>query len=486
MNRTVTLGVLAALALAAAFLVYATGDKSTQLNYSLERVSRGDIESVVVTTGTLEALNTVIVGSQLSGQIADLHADFNDIVVKNQLIARLDPRTFEARVEQNVADVKVARASIMQREADIVRWQATLAQAQRELARREALKEKGHISASELDQDHTAVETADAQLKMAEAALANALAVLEQRQAALSQSELDLERTYIRSPVSGTVINRTVEEGQTVAASMQAPELFQIAQDLHEMKVEASVDEADIGRVKEGMRCRFSVDAYPDRKFHGRVLQIRKAPDKVQNVVTYRVIITANNDDLALLPGMTANVEIVLGSKQNVLQVANAALRFIPKGVAAEDAVASQTAGSHGTSGRGAIFERLKETMDLTRDQESRIDDLSAEMRTKMQSLAGSGDRGAMRGAFQQVRQNMNSKLRAILTPEQRKTFDQMVANRTPTREESRPATVYVLEDDEPTAVSVRVGLADDQSTEVVSGLQEGDAIIVRATRKQA
>lgn len=485
MNRPVTLGVLAALALAAAFFVYAIGGKSTQLNYSLERVSRGDIESVVVTTGTLEALNTVIVGSQLSGQIAHLHADFNDIVVKNQLIARLDPRTFEARVEQNVADVKVARASIMQREADIVRWQATLGQAQRELVRREALQEKGHISASELDQDHTTVATADAQLKMAQAALANALAVLEQRQAALSQAELDLERTYIRSPVSGTVINRTVEEGQTVAASMQAPELFQIAQDLHEMKVEASVDEADIGRVKEGMRCRFSVDAYPDRTFRGRVQQIRKAPDKVQNVVTYRVIITANNDDLALLPGMTANVEIVLGSKQNVLQVANAALRFIPKGVAAEDAMASQTAGSHGTSGRGAIFERLKDTMDLTRDQQSRIDDLSAEMRTKMQSLAGSGDRGAMRGAFQQVRQNMNSKLRAILTPEQRETFDQMIADRTPGREESRPATVYVLEDDQPRLVSVRVGLADDQSTEVVSGLQEGDAIIVRATRKQ-
>ncbi|MCZ6644079.1 MAG: efflux RND transporter periplasmic adaptor subunit, partial [Gammaproteobacteria bacterium] len=473
--------------LAAALLVYATGGESTQLDYSLERVSRGDIESVVVTTGTLEALNTVIVGSQLSGQIAKLHADFNDTVEKNQLIARLDPRTFEARVEQNLADVKVARATILQREADIVRWQATLAQARRELARREALKEKGHISVSELDQDHTTVETADAQLRMAEAALASATAVLEQRKASLSQSELDLERTYIRSPVSGTVINRTIEEGQTVAASMQAPELFQIAQDLHEMKVEASVDEADIGRIKEGMECRFSVDAYPDRQFHGRVQQIRKAPDKVQNVVTYRVIITTNNDDLALLPGMTANVEIVLGSKKNVLQIANAALRYLPKGAEPVAGSVGQTAG-HGPPGRGrpdAIFDRLKEAMDLSRDQESRIDDLSAEMRTKMQALAGSGDRGTMRGAFQQARQNMNSKVRVILTPEQRKIFDGMMADRRPTREESRAASVYVLEDGEPTLVSVHIGLADDQSTEVVSGLQEGDAIIVRASRKQ-
>lgn len=488
MNRSVTIAVLAAFALAAALLVYATGGESTRLDYSLERVSRGDIESVVVTTGTLEALNTVIVGSQLSGQIANLHADFNDIVEKNQLIARLDPRTFEARVEQNLADVKVARASILQREADIVRWQATLAQAGRELARREALKEKGHISASELDRDHTTVETAGAQLKMAEAALASATAVLEQRQASLSQSELDLERTYIRSPVSGTVINRTIEEGQTVAASMQAPELFQIAQDLHEMKVEASVDEADIGRIREGMVCRFSVDAYPERQFHGRVQQIRKAPDKVQNVVTYRVIITANNDDLALFPGMTANVEIVLGSKKNVLQIANAALRFIPKGAEPVAGSRGRTVGSHGPPGGGrpdATLDRIKEAMELSRDQESRIDELAAEMRTKLQATAGAGDRAAMRGAFQQARQNMNSKVRAVLAPDQRRIFDELMRDRTPRREASRAATVYVLEDNEPVMVSVRVGLADDQATEVVNGLKEGDAVIVRASRKQ-
>ncbi|MFV2090995.1 MAG: HlyD family secretion protein, partial [Pseudomonadales bacterium] len=220
MNRRILI-ILAVLAsLAVAWYGYGIGRDSDSLSYTLEPVSRGDVESVVVTTGTLEALNTVVVGSQLSGQVAELHADFNDLVDADQLIARIDPRTFEARVRQSVADVKVAEASILQRQAEVLSSAATLAQVTRELARRESLEEKGYISASELDIDLTAVETADAQVKVAEASVANANAVLEQRQAALNQAEVDLERTYIRSPVSGTVINRTVELGQTVAASL--------------------------------------------------------------------------------------------------------------------------------------------------------------------------------------------------------------------------------------------------------------------------
>jgi len=352
--------------------------------YTLGQISRGDIESVVVTTGTLEALNTVVVGSQLSGQISALYADFNDVVVANQLIARLDPRTFEARVLQNQADVKVAQAGILQRNAEISSAQATFSQAKRELERRRNLSEKNYISASELDLDVTRVETTRAQLKMAEAAVINAKAALEQKLAVLSQSKLDLERTAIRSPVSGTVINRTVEQGQTVAASLQAPELFLIAQDLHEMKVEASVDEADIGRIREGQACTFNVDAYPERTFSGRVEQIRKAPDKVLNVVTYRVIITTKNADLALLPGMTANVEIMLDKRKNVLQIPNAALRYAPK-------------------------------------------ELS---------------------------------------------------------ERSPSAMVWQLVDDTPIGKPVQTGLADDQFTELIDGLKQGDSIIIRAMRK--
>jgi HlyD family secretion protein len=424
MKRLVIFTLAALTAIAIAWYGYGVGGESAGLSYSLQPVGRGDVESVVVTTGTLEALNTIVVGSQLSGQLAELHADFNDLVEADQLIARIDPRTFEARVRASRADVKVAQASIQQREAEVVRSEATLAQATRELARRQSLEEKGHISESELDADVTAVETADAQLRIAQATVANAEAVLEQRQAALSQAEVDVERTYIRSPVAGTVINRTVELGQTVAASLQAPELFQIAQDLHQMKVEASVDEADIGRISDGLQVRFSVDAYPDRQFNGRVEQIRKAPDRIQNVVTYRVIIAASNDDLALLPGMTANVEVVLGHKSAVLKVPNAALRYTPRGLSP----GSLSPGGPSPGGGG------------------------------QQSGAG-GERGD------------------LLKQEAR-------ADRAADRAEgSRAATVWMLDEGLPVARAVRVGLADDDATEIVRGLEEGDEVIVRATR---
>ena len=326
MNGRLILIALIVLGTVGGWSLYALAPDDERLDYRFATVDSGDVESVVVSSGTLSALNTVIVGSQLSGQIAELHADFNDQVAAGDLVARIDPRTFEARVQQARADVTVAQASIESREAELVRAEATLGQARRELQRREALVADGHVSASELDHDVTLVETTQAQVVMAQAAVATAEANLEQRQAALAQAELDLDRTRIRSPVSGTVINRQVEVGQTVAATFAAPVLFEIGQDLHRMQVEASVDEADIGRVREGMACRFTVDAYPERTFRGRIEQVRKAPDMLQNVVTYKVIVTADNADLALLPGMTANVEMILGSKTNVLKVPNAAL----------------------------------------------------------------------------------------------------------------------------------------------------------------
>ncbi|MEJ2088869.1 MAG: efflux RND transporter periplasmic adaptor subunit [Gammaproteobacteria bacterium] len=489
MNRLALIAVGVLVTLVGGWYVYGLGRNDAELRYSLEAVTRGDVESVVVTTGTLEALNTIVVGSQLSGQIAELRADFNDQVKAGQLIARIDPRTFDARVQQNRADVKVAEATIQQRDAEVLGARATLARAQRELTRRQALKEKGHISESELDADVTAVETAEAQLKMAEAAVVNAKAVLEQRQAALNQAEVDLERTYIHSPVDGTVINRTVEIGQTVAASLQAPELFLIAQDLHQMKVEASVDEADIGRISDGLEVRFSVDAYPDRSFRGTVEQIRKAPDKLQNVVTYRVIISASNRDLALLPGMTANVEVVLGRKEDVLRVPNAALRFVPKDAEVTSAPATAPEAG-GRPGPAAMLERLKENLDLTSEQIAELEKVFAEQQERMGELASGGapgvggfdPRGA-REAMQQARQVMNARIRAVLDPDQRKRFDEMAAARRQHVAGTRPATIWVLEKGKPVPRTVVVGLADDQTTEVVRGLEEGDEVIVRATR---
>ena len=384
-------------------------------------------------------------------------------------------------MDQTGADVAVAQASILQREAEVVLWQANVAQAERERERRISLKERGHVSASELDIDFTAVETATAQLTMANASVQNARALARQRQAALSQSELDLERTFIRSPISGTVINRTIEIGQTVAASLQAPELFQIAQDLHEMKVEASVDEADIGRIGEGMDVRFSVDAFPERRFTGGVQQIRRAPDTVANVVTYRVIITASNSDLALLPGMTANVEIVLGSRKDVLTLPNSATRFVPKG-------GSVAAGPGGgppdgrAGGPEAMIEQMKTRLSLTADQVAAAEVLMGEMRDKMMQLRNNPDPSAMREGAAKMARNMNGKLRELLNPEQQRAFDEMTAARGQGRDNKR-AVVWVLEKGEPTAHRIRVGLADDNLTEVIDGLDEGATVILRASR---
>ena len=516
--RAVLIAVVLVAAGAAASL-YALAPSGERIDYRLSPVEMGDIESVVLSAGTLAALNTVVVGSQLSGQVAELHADFNDTVEAGEIVARIDPRTFEARVLQNEADVAVAKGNIESRKADLQRAEANLRQAERELARRQTLQERGHVSATELDRDITLVETSKAQVAVAKAAIGNAGATLEQRQAALAQSKLDFERTYIRSPVSGTVINRRVELGQTVAASFSAPELFEIGQDLHRMKVEASVDEADIGRIREGMPCRFTVDAYPDRRFFGRIQQIRKAPNIVQNVVTYKVIITADNDDLALLPGMTASVQIVLGSKSDVLKVPNAALRFAPRGTVREapradsqpPAASAQFGGGgrgggggpagggrgegfggggqgggfagagRGGGGRGGgLAETVRTELELTPEQDKRLDEITESQRDNMRQAfrSAGGDREAMRSRMQSMRAAMEREIEAILTPEQ---LEKLRALQDMTAGQHR-ATVWLLGDDgEPEERRIVVGLHDDEATEVISGLEEGEEVVVRA-----
>ena len=505
----------------AAVSLYALAPSGEQIDYRLSAVEVGDIESVVLSAGTLAALNTVVVGSQLSGQVAELHADFNDTVEAGEIVARIDPRTFEARVLQNEADVAVAKGNIESRKAELQRAQATLRQAERELARRQTLQQRGHVSATELDRDITLVETSQAQVAVAEAAIGNSLATLEQRQAASEQSRLDLERTYIRSPVSGTVINRQVELGQTVAASFSAPELFEIGQDLHRMKVEASVDEADIGRIREGLSCRFTVDAYPERRFFGRIQQIRKAPNIVQNVVTYKVIITADNNDLALLPGMTASVQIVLGSKSDVVKVPNAALRFAPRGTVREtprpDVQPAAAAapfggggrgdgrragggrgegfggggqggglagggrrGGFGGGGRSGLAETVRTELELTPEQDKKLDEIVEAQRDNMRQAfrSGGGDREAMRARMQSMRAAMEREIETILTPEQLEILRALQDE----AEGQRRASVWLLGDDgEPEERRIVVGLHDDEATEVVSGLEKGEEVIVRA-----
>ncbi|MCX7817100.1 MAG: efflux RND transporter periplasmic adaptor subunit [Syntrophales bacterium] len=282
--------------------------------FRTEKVARGDIQSVITATGKVDAVTTVIVGAQLSGMIKELHVDYNSKVKKGQLLARIDPALYEAQVEQ-------ARANLLLAKANLEKAEAQARDAQRTLSRYEKLIEKNFISRSELDTAMTNLETAEAQVKAAKAQY-------EQAKASLKTAETNLRYTQIRSPVDGIVISRNVDVGQTVTASLQTPTLFSIAQDLTKMQVVASVAEADIGRVKTGQPVQFTVDAYPDHVFEGKVHEVRNAPINVQNVVTYEVIARVENSDLKLKPGMTANVSIITNAKKNVPKVPNTALRF--------------------------------------------------------------------------------------------------------------------------------------------------------------
>jgi HlyD family secretion protein len=341
-------------------------------------VTKGPVVAAISATGALNAVITVLVGSQVSGNIKELYVDFNSIVKKGQVIARIDPELFQAQVNQAKAQVDAAKAALANQEAvvektraDLANVKAALASARaqtakaqvsvvdgkRNVGRQQELRTKELVAQSDLDaaqvqydsalaqydanvaQEHAqaaAVTSAEAQLKVAQAMLDNAKAQVAQNEANLRQSEINLEHTVIIAPVDGVVVSRTVDVGQTVAASLQAPTLFTIAQDLTKMQVDTNVAEADVGRVTVGQQATFTVDAFPGRTFRGEVVQVRKAAQVLQNVVTYDVVVSAPNNDQALLPTMTANVRIVTDTKEDVLRVPNAALRFRPSGVEAD------------------------------------------------------------------------------------------------------------------------------------------------------
>ena len=278
--------------------------------YRTAKVERGPITATVSSTGTLNPVTSVQVGTQVSGQIQQLFVDFNSPVKKGELIARIDPETFTYRVRQAEADLESARSSVG-------RAQVAQVIADRDLKRTRELVARNFVSPAELDRAQSTFDLAAAEVRTAQA-------VVQQRAAQVATARVDLSRTEIRAPVDGVVIKRSVDVGQTVAASLQAPELFVIAKDLRDMQVDTSVDEADVGRIKIGLRATFTVDAFPGRQFSGEVRSVRKAAQSVQNVVTYIAIISANNERGELLPGMTANVRIVTDTRASVLKVPNA------------------------------------------------------------------------------------------------------------------------------------------------------------------
>lgn len=297
-----------------AYILFKGEDKG--LNFRTEKVSNGEIVSTVTATGNVNAVTTVLVGTQVSGTIKDIYVDFNSHVKKGQVIAQIDPATFEAQVEQ-------ARANLLSAHANLEKALAALLDAKRAMERNRELYPQNMIAKSDLDTSETNYESAKAQVSVAKAQISQA-------EAALKLSEINLRYTKIVSPVDGTVVSRNVDVGQTVAASFQTPTLFNIAQDLTKMQIDSSVAEADIGRILVDQSVEFTVDAYPEITFKGRVSEIRNAPIVVQNVVTYNVVVKVDNRELKLKPGMTANVSVIVSERKGVLKIPNSALRFRP------------------------------------------------------------------------------------------------------------------------------------------------------------
>ncbi len=299
--------------------------------YTGEKVGRGEVLRVVSASGKVRALNTIKVGTEVSGQVTKVYVDFNSPVTAGQILAEIDPTRVRARVQQTEAQVALARAGLQQTAANVLRARSELEIQERDFSRQRDLAQRGFVSKANLDAAQTRLNSARNALDVALAQTQSGNAQIRQATAELSSARLDLNRTVIIAPASGVIIDKLVEPGTTVAASFQTPNLFEIAADTTKMQVEASVDEADIGQIVEGQNVTFTVDSYPDDVFRAKVRQVRKAPVETQNVVSYLVIIDVDNLDGKLLPGMTANVEIITGAKKNALRVPTNALRFRPK-----------------------------------------------------------------------------------------------------------------------------------------------------------
>ena len=379
------------------------GDGAKESPYLTAPVQRGDITQVVTATGSLSAVITVQVGSQVSGTIDKLSADFNSQVKAGQVIAQLNQDKFKAAVDQ-------AKANLLAAQASVAKTKVTVEDARRTLERNKELKRRELIAQSDLDAAQTAYDAAATQLEVNKAQVAQA-------QAALNQASVDLANTIIRSPVDGIVVSRNIDVGQTVAASLQAPVLFLIANDLSKMQVDTNVSEADVGNVWVDQEVTFTVDAYPARRFMGSVLQVRNAPIMVQNVVTYDAVVGVDNQELLLKPGMTANVEFLVSKKSAVVKIPNAALRFKPPSEKQQTPVAAE----------------------------------------QQVARAGGGGRGGERNAGQRAR-SQEGRL-------------------------SKEGTVYVLREQKPAPVKVRLGISDGSYTELLGDkIKEGEQVILASS----
>ncbi len=511
--------ILVVIAVGGFLFTWWTGQKGSNQKFRTMKVERGEISAVVTATGTINPVITVLVGSQVSGTIKALYADFNSRVKEGEVVAQIDPAIFEAQVEQGRASVQNARAGLQNAEANLQSSQAGLINAQAgfetnranlskagvavvdtkrtldrnlELMKRNAIAQAAldtaqanydsavaqkEASQAQMEQAKAQVESARAQIETAKAQIESAKAQIEQAKAALKLSETNLRYTTIRSPVNGIVISRNVDVGQTVAASLQAPTLFTIAKDLTRMQVDTNVSEADIGRMAVGQEATFTVDAYPERTFRGRVSEIRNAPQTIQNVVTYDVVIQVNNQDLKLKPGMTANVSVLIIHKEGILKIPNAALRYQPALVRKETGGGNQKEAMKLAG--GTLGERWSKELTLTEEQRSKMAMVLNSSRQEIQEMR---DKAKPEEARIRVQNLIRQKIWGFLTEEQRQKLTVMI--KASSTEERKPGKVWILsQEGKPVSISILLGVTDGTFSEVVSrDLREGMEVIVEET----
>jgi len=496
--------------------------------YRVARADRGPIVASVSATGTVQPVTTVLVGSQLSGQVRELLADFNTEVRGGQTIARLDDDQLRARlaaaraeVAQAAAGLATARAQhdrlraefaavesgIVAADAQTTRAQSQLEEAQRERERKRQLATRGAATMADVERADAAALQAQATraatgaqadaaranrasavagLAVAQTQIAAAEAQLAQREALQRQVEVDLDRAEIKAPIDGVVIRRDVDVGQTVAESLQAPVLFTIAQDLRQVEIHVAVDEADVGRVRPGQEAQFTVPAHPAAQFRGEVLMTRLGAQTIQNVVTYVVVITADNRDQRLLPGMTATVRLITDRRDDVLRVPNAALRWRPPGTTRAPEAAPAAGGGAGSAGGWVGLDQIEPVLarelSLDATQRASLAAIVEESREQFRGLRGAGlPPDQLRARMRAARQQVETRIAAILRPEQKTAYEAWRAQRAGAATTPVQGRVYVLDaNGRPLPAALRLGIGDGSFTEILGGdLAPGQDLVV-------
>lgn len=484
---------LAALMVVAAYWSMRGGES---VSYRTTAAERGTVRVAIAATGKLSALSTVEVGAQVSGQVLSVEVDYNDRVTAGQAIAHIDPANFRSRLDQVQAELTSALANLESARANLGEAQATLRNAEANFQRAESIWERKLISRADYDATVAARDQAQARVASTTASIRVAQSQVEQRRAAVQNAQLDLDYTTIRSPVDGVVLLRSVEPGQTVASSFQTPVLFSIAEDLGKMQIELTVDESDVGQIRAGQDVRFNVDAFPGRDFAGTVRQVRLAATETSTVVTYPVIVDVDNRDGLLLPGMTANTEVLVSERADVLRLANAALRYRP----ADAAAASSGTGPAGGPPSAEMIARfraqaeqqqreLADRLQLNEAQRQQLTEAMSGMRQRMMSGGGGTQSGGGQGSglSEDARRRRAAEamatalqpLRAGLSTEQQMLLDEELA----LMANSRRSQVWVLRNGQAVETSVRIGLADSSFSEILSGLAEGDQVVTGVER---